>query len=45
MKKGKPQTKGSSNLDEYDYGEDDEYEFEQYDEESETEDETEDENA
>lgn len=45
VKKGKPQTKGSSNLDDYDYGEDDEYEFEQYDEESETEDETEDENA
>ena len=45
VKKGKPQTKGSSNLDDYDYGEDEEYEFEQYDEESETEDETEDEDA
>ena len=45
VKKGKPQTKGSSNLDDYDYGEDDEYEFEQYDEESEAEDETEDEDA
>lgn len=45
VKKGKPQTKGSANLDDYDYGEDeDEYEFEQY-EESEPEDDTEDEDA
>lgn len=45
VKKGKPQTKGSANLDDYDYGEDeDEYEFEQY-EESEPEEDTEDEDA
>lgn len=43
VKKGKPQTKGNSNLDDYDYGEDeDEYEFEQYEDESEPEDDTED---
>ena len=41
VKKGKPQTKGNSNLDDYDYGEDDEYEFEQYEEESEAENDTE----
>lgn len=45
VKKGKPQTKGNANLDDYDYGEDDEYEFEQYDEESEMADNTEDEDA
>ena len=31
VKKNKPKTKGSADLDDYDYGEDDEYEFEQYD--------------
>ena len=36
QKKAKPQTKGSANLDDYDYGEDeDEYEFEPYEDEPE----------
>ncbi len=46
VKKAKPQTKGNSSLDDYDYGEDeDEYEFEQYEDDSEAENGTEDENA
>ena len=45
QKKAKPQTKGSANLDDYDYGEDeDEYEFEPYEDEPEQ-DTTEDTNA
>ena len=43
QKKAKPQTKGSADLDDYDYGED-EYEFEPYEDESEQ-DTTEDTNA
>ncbi|MCH5278353.1 MAG: DUF4366 domain-containing protein [Christensenellaceae bacterium] len=46
VKRGKPQTKGNSNLDDYDYGEDeDEYKFEQYEDESEPEDNAEDADA